>query len=320
MNPKLPLLLCLLAAAVYFWTTHQSSLRSAADAIPVLGDRFDEMQATDIAPLAGAPQTGDQIVSQAAQQLLGGPQIHASARFKIDLLGQQVAAPGHYWQAGGGTGRSRLEFSHVSDTSRLSVLQVSDGRYFYWYRKLNSDARLEYVDLRQVQKLGATAGEYLAGAKAWDTVGGLPSMLEHLSKAFTFEPPQSANLDGIPVILVRGRWKQQALVRLLEGQVEAQKLTGHDWWRHLPAHIPHAVELTLGADDRFPLFPYRVVFSQYRENKTQVDAVHVVVLELFEVEQLASIPDRIFQVSAVSCEPVDITAFYVDRVEQFTRR
>ncbi len=320
MNPKLPLLLCLLAAAVYFWTTNQSSLRSAAEALPPLGDRFEEMQVTEVAPLDGAAPTGDQLVAQAAHQLLTGPRVHAAARFQVDLLGQRIAAPGHYWQEGGGGGRSRLEFSHVSEASRLNVLQVSDGRYFYWYRKLNSDSRLEYVDLRQVQKLGTAPGEFLAGAKAWDIVGGLPSMLEHLSRAFTFDPPHSANLDGIPVILIRGRWKQKALVRLLEGQVDPQQLSGADWWRHLPAHIPHTVELTLGADEQFPLFPYRVVFSQFRDQRGQVHAAHAVVLELFEVEQLADIPEQIFQVAAVSCEPVDITAFYVDRVEQFTRR
>jgi hypothetical protein len=305
---------------VYFWATHRESLRSDDDAPAVLGEPFEEMQPRDIAPLADASQTADQLVAEAADRLLNGPQLHATARFQVELLDQRMAAPGHYWQEGNGTGRSRLEFTHVSDTSRLSVLQVSDGRYFYWYRKLNGDARLEYVDLRQVQQLGASEAEFLAGGKAWDTVGGLPSMLQHLAKAFRFEPPQSANLDGIPVILVRGRWKQKALIRLLEGQVDAERLSGSDWWRCVPEHIPHAVELTLGADDRFPLFPYRIVFSRYREQNNQVEPVHVVVLELFEVERPANIPDRIFQVAAVTCEPVDITAFYVDRVEQFTRR
>ena len=320
MNPKLPLLLCLLAAATYFWVTSRNSFRADDAGLPPVGESFAEMHVHDIRPMDPAGVSGVQLVTQAAERLLAGAPVHAHARFKVDLLGQEIAAPGHYWQAGEDSGQSRLEFSYTSDTSRLSVLQVSDGRYFYWYRKLDADARLEYVDLQQVEQLGAQERDYLAGAQAWNSVGGLPSMLAHLAKAFTFEPPMSAMLDEIPVTVVRGRWKQEALVRLLEGQVPQESLSGDDWWQHVPAHVPHAVELTLGADERFPLFPYRVVFTQYRRQPQGITADPVLVLELFEVEQVAEIPERIFQVSAVSCEPVDITAFYVDRVEQFTRR
>ncbi len=141
-----------------------------------------------------------------------------------------------------------------------------------------------------------------------------------MSKAFSFQPPRSAKLDGIPVTIVQGRWKQDALVRLLEGQVDADKLTADDWWRHLPPHLPHSVELTLGADDRFPLFPYRVVFSQYQLSGDAVVSKPIVILELFEVEQVESIPDQTFRIAAISCEPVDVTSFYVERVKQFTRK
>ena len=319
MNPKLPLLLCLLAAGVYFWST-----RSYRRVEPTPTQAIGTIESSNPIPLDTSPASiainANEVIAQAADQLLQSPALHAKARFKVDLMGQQLAAPGDYWQQGEGSRKTRLEFRYQSEGSRLDALQVCDGRYFYWYRTFNADGKLEYVDLKQIEAAKNDESPFLGGRRAWDTVGGLSSMMEHFSKAFDFEPVSRATLDGIPVVVVRGRWKQDSLARLMEGQVDAAKLAGEDWWKHLPAHLPHAVQFTIGTEDPFPFFPYRVEFLQYVNQAETVLVKPVVTLELYEVESMTNIPPALFQVAAVRCEPVDVTQFYLDRVHQFTRR
>jgi hypothetical protein len=43
-------------------------------------------------------------------------------------------------------------------------------------------------------------------------------------------------------------------------------------------------------------------------------------LELYEVAEAQNVPESLFQIAAGNCEPHDVTAFYIDRVNQFTRR
>jgi hypothetical protein len=106
----------------------------------------------------------------------------------------------------------------------------------------------------------------------------------------------------------------------MEGQVDEDRLKKTEWWRELPPHLPHAVQFTIGTDEPFPLFPYRVEFLQYQTQNEQVVAKPVVSLELYEVTAVDHVPAALFQVAAARCEPVDVTKFYLDRVQQFTRR
>jgi hypothetical protein len=319
MNPKLPLLLCLLAALAYYWST-----RTGAPATPKVTSvtATNQSAAPDelVAVTTDSTIEANSLVAEAADAMLRGASLHAKARFSIDLMGQKFSAPGEYWQQGQGSRKTRLEFSYQQDDQRLHVFQVCDGRCFYWYRTLNSSAHLEYVDLQAIEDIDDDDATFLAGRQAWNSVGGLSSMLDHLAKAFHFEAVRRAELDGMPVFLIRGRWKTESLTRLMEGQVEPDKLAADDWWRYLPEHLPHEVRLTFGADEPFRLFPYRVEFLQYRVEGKSIECLPIVSLELYEVERRSDIPETLFRVAAVRCEPVDLTQFYLDRVQQFTRR
>ncbi len=320
MNPKLPLLLCLLAAGGYFWLTreHRQITQVANEAIGQLDSSSPiELQSTSLPTNA---INADEVIAQAADLLLQGPPLHAKARFKIDLLEQQLAAPGEYWHQGQGSRKTRLEFAYQSDSSRFQILQICDGRYFYWYRKLNADTQLEFVDLKQIESVDNESSPFIAGRRAWDAVGGLSSMMDHIAKTFHFEPVQQGTLDGIPVVVIQGRWREDSLARLLEGQVDSAKLAGEDWWQKLPPHLPHMVKFTIGTEAPFRWFPYRVEFLQYQTVDKKVVARPIVTLELYEVSAVATVPESLFQIAAGNCEPHDLTAFYLDRVHQFTRR
>jgi hypothetical protein len=321
MNPKLPLLLCLLAAVAYYWSTRPRTITRTQQSIASKSE--SSASQIPLSKLTPAPSVeANAIIAQAASALVQGEPLHAKARFCIDLLDQQFAAPGEYWQQGQGTRKSRLEFSYQQNDDRLHVFQVCDGRCFYWYRTFNDDAHLEYVDLQQIEESESDSEQapLVSGGQAWNSVGGLSSMLEHIANTFHFEPVQQAMLDEMPVYLVRGRWKAESLARLMEGQVEPEKLARDDWWKFLPRHLPHEVRLILGADRPFQLFPYRIEFLQYEQDGNRVASRSVVSLELYEVESKTEIADAFFQVAAVRSSPIDLTEFYIDRVKQFTRR
>lgn len=319
MNPKLPLLLCLLAAGGYFWLTreHRQFKQVAVETVgPVDAPSISDWKPTQ----SQSDFNADEIMQRVADEMLQGPPMHAKARFKVELFGQQLAAPGDYWQQGNGSRKTRLELSYQSDSSRFQILQVCNGRHFYWYRKLNADAKLEFVDLKQIADIGHESSPFIAGRRAWDTVGGLSSMMDHIVKTFHFEPVQQGTLDSIPVVVIQGRWRDDSLARLLEGQVDPAKLAGKDWWQHLPAHLPHLVKFTIGTEAPFRWFPYRIEFLQYQTVDKAVVVRPVVTLELYEVAEAQNVPESLFQIAAGNCEPHDVTAFYIDRVNQFTRR
>jgi hypothetical protein len=320
MNPKLPLLLCLLAAGAYFWLTREHRQMTPLGAEPI--GSSDQVAANAVQSTAAADPSlnAAKIIAQAADELLARPPLHAKARFKVDLVGQQIAAPGEYWQQGNGSRKTRLEFSFQSDASRLQILQICDGRYFYWFRKLNAESHLEFVDLQQLEAIKAEPSPFIAGRRAWDTVGGLSSLMDHAGRMFEFQPVRRGTLDGIPVLVIEGRWRRESLARLLEGQLDPKQLEKDDWWRHVPPHLPHQVRFTLGMDDPLRLFPYRIEFLQHRSGNAGGVTHPVVTLELYEVATIADPPQSLFQITAGASEPRDLTAFYLERVQQFTRR
>jgi hypothetical protein len=90
-------------------------------------------------------------------------------------------------------------------------------------------------------------------------------------------------------------------------------------WQKLPKHLPHQVQLTLGNDQRFPYFPYRIVFEQFEIHDGVQVAVPIAVLELYELKHAPRLSDDMFRLPSVDTPPIDATDFYEHRIRQFAR-
>ena len=259
------------------------------------------------------------IIQQAAHTLFNSPPLHAKLRYKIQMFGENISGPGRYYQKGQGTRLTRIELDFGFAESAVQLHQFCDGDKLYTLSLAGDQSNLEFVDLQELDRL-QTQVDAPSRVANWLSVGSLTGLMEQLSSHFVFSKAQESMLDTIPVVEVVGRWNPAALERLLEGQAEANAIKdGTVNWQRLPVHMPHQVRLTLGRDQRFPYFPYRIVFEQFslRDGKQVVN--EIAVLELYELRVADELTDEMFGLPSTKTEPVDSTEFYRKRILQFTR-
>ena len=67
--------------------------------------------------------------------------------------------------------------------------------------------------------------------------------------------------------VVAGKWRREKLALILPDQSEAILAGQPVDFSRLPALLPTNVNMTLGRDEAFPLFPYRIEFR--RQNDAQ---------------------------------------------------
>jgi hypothetical protein len=260
-----------------------------------------------------------QWIRNAAAVLRDSPPIEARLRYQIEMFGQSISGPGHYYQAGQGTRKSRIEFEFGFEEIAVSLHQFCDGNMLYTLTTAGEESSLEFVDLRRIDILQQSMPSADRVA-TWLQVGSLAGLMSQLAEQFEFVSAEPGQLDSIPVIDCVGRWRPEAIRRLLNGQMSEETVTADGVnWQLLPAHLPHQVRLTLGNDERFPCFPYRIVFEQFAEGNGEQIARPIAVLELYEVKQVTRLADDMFRLPSVDTLPVDATEFYEHRVKQFAR-
>lgn len=260
-----------------------------------------------------------QLLVEAAASLQNSPPIQARLRYRIEMFGQQISGPGNYFQAGQGTRKTRIEFEFGFDEIAVSLHQLCDGNMLYTLTTSGAESTLEFVDLRQIDELQDSPLDPNRVGQ-WLQVGSLAGLMSQLSEHFVFTSAEEGQLDTIPVINLVGTWRPNSIRRLLSGQIPENTVTGDQVeWRKLPLHIPHQVRLTLGNDERFPWFPYRIVFEQFVEQDGGLEARPIAILELYEVKQVSNLSDDMFRLPSVETLPADATEFYKHRVRQFAR-
>ena len=317
---------------------------SAANQLPAASQQINHLPAPPAAPQVNSDsrqQSGHQnlltasgrslesqsLLQQSARLLTESPPIQTRAKMMINQFGQALEVQGRYLQQGQGTRRARFDFQYQDEDTRFQVMQMCDGRFFYSLSAINDRSSLEFVDLQSVADTSSGPLSFSAGPTGWISTGGISSLLDHLSVAFDFQPPNSAEIAGIPMVTVRGQWNKKALETLLTGQVDPKAFTsgpngGIDWDK-IPDQIPHTVEIMLGKDSYLHLFPYRVQFNQYR-HPVEADgpsqkwvSKSMVSLELFEVTKVADIPLEDFRIDTQQLEPINATEKYTQRVKDF---
>jgi hypothetical protein len=244
-------------------------------------------------------RSGQELIDDAAQQLYQGPPLEASVECTVRLFELELIGTGSYLQFGGSTGKTRLVLAFAAGGKVIRKrTQITDGRHYLYERVENRGVEsLVSVDLRKVSRAMADADSDQTPAPPLElsAVGGVPRLLTQLSLNFEFGTPIKSHLgdapDKIPVWIIPGRWKRENLARLLpkhHKQILAGKLAPLE---QLKAHLPHEVEVTLGNDDKFPLFPYKVVYLRHapegaEKSKTRSDnMIEILSLKLFEVKQ-----------------------------------
>jgi len=257
---------------------------------------------SDVDPPKSSPKETAFPVSDETQGLLQSAiialerhrSVDAKIRQQIDLFGKRLAGSGTYQEQKTDDGlQLRLEMKYQLGDQPCTVLQVCDGRYFWFFEQFGKKPSLSRVDMSQIGRALEEKGDLLKAGRigAWPGLGGMPKLLRGLNAAFDFTRHDEAQLDGrFPVIRLYGQWKRERLAEMLPSDkwaVEAGKPVNLG---KLPPHIPYSVILYLGKDDGFPC---RVEYLRHetssrdagRESERQI-----AMMELFKVSLDVPIP------------------------------
>lgn len=232
--------------------------------------------------VSGTPVTGQQLIEQAADELLQHVTLQARVRQRVSLFGQRLTGSGQYYQA---RARDRvvcrLDLKLPQGPQVLVIQQINDGDYLWIQRDVGKKGSLGRVDLRRIRN--SDVGPTLPPAQQL-AFGGISQLLYGLNRYFEFEAPQAALLADVPVWVLHGTW------RIGAGAREGEEAT--------PAampHLPDSVVLVLSRTESLPLFPFRVEFSRQQTGAGgKTERTPIVAVDFFEVRAGGDLDSRLF--------------------------
>jgi len=236
----------------------------------------------------------ERIVAAALAGLGKSESISARVRQLARVGDTVLKGGGRYLQSGTGEDqRFRFESRLSAETEEFEVLEVSDGLFFWSYRKLGQQPpSVTRVDIRRVrERLQVLKVPEQAAASPY--LGGIQRSFALVREWFRFVSVSSAAIDDVPVWNIEGRWNGKQLATLLPAQAEAINSAAGVSAADLPEGMPWSVRLAIGKRE---LFPFRIEWLAIPGQRPVVAATPevVAVLELYDVRM---------------GEPVDATAF-----------
>jgi len=264
---------------------------------------------------------GQALVADAAQKLSVQPRLEARIRQRINLFGQELTGPGYYAQFGAGSGKFRLQLKLSIDGKPVIFQQICDGRFLYIEKHLPERKSLTFIDFDRVHDaIETTYDSTRAMSPTILAPGGLSHLLRDLEQNFQFGDPLPSEIGNgkIPVWTVRGLWKREKLVQMLPEQSADIESGKPAHLNELAPHLPHSVVVTLGRDEVFPLFPYRIIYRKHIvknvSGKSSLKTQPILILEMFNVRQRADMQSSEFDYKPDDEELVDGTAAFIEKL------
>ena len=237
----------------------------------------------------------ERIVTACLAGLLRTPSISARMRQRVRVGDHSMVGSGRYLQAGlGEEQRFRFESNLAADTRSqtpargsfftVETLEVCDGASFWTYRRWGENPpEVHRVDVARVRQRVETI-THVSGLDApaiTQHIGGVPRILAWLREWFFFEQAESAEIDGMPVWLVEGRWIPQQAARIFPEVAESisDGVVPPD---ALPDGVPWSVRLSIGKSE---LFPFRIEYFAVPGERpvAEAEVQTVGVFELYDV-------------------------------------
>ena len=224
------------------------SLTTFAMALLAAASVWGQMPERDARAVAAQSQaSADRLLAEIIARVRSHDSISARIRQKIDVLGEQLAGTGVYLQQGiGKKQKIRLELKIQVAGQTTSIQQVCDGSELWLHNDFLDKVTLTRIDVRRVSDAMDEQG---TRRSQFDQIQlalcGLPKLLESLNNSFQFRELQQDRLDDVPVIVLRGTWRPEALAATYPDS-KAKKVEGAKSGPpvgKLPAHAPDVVML-----------------------------------------------------------------------------
>ena len=199
------------------------------------------------------PTPAEEEIDRAIDKLRAIVAVSADVELKVDMLGQVFTLKGQYFKDKGTKVKMLLTLVGLGDTNGR-MLQVCDGKVFFDYREVLDSKSCDKLEIGPILKrLDSPECEPEFRKAMINRLGfaGPDALLVGLRSAIGFDQLEEATVDGRPVFIIRGNWKDRSL------------LTGPNQPPFppivpLPAYVPAQAEITIGKEDGWP---YRLKLS-----------------------------------------------------------
>ena len=305
----------LLAAAAVAWTW-------GAAATPPAPTSVYSRQAANVVAAGTADQAAaarpaeetaraERILASSLTMLAQADSFSARLRQKARVGDRVLVGTGRYVQSGRGEDqRYRFESTLTCDTETFELVEVCDGIFAWTFRHYGTDApQLERLDVRRVrEKLGQLRAPEPVTAAPY--MGGLQRSLGTLRQWFRCVAAEPAEIDGLPVWVIEGRWHPDWLKVILPDLAEAARRPGGITPAELPDGVPWAVRFCIGRGD---LVPYRVEWLAVPGPRPVADGEPepIAVLDLQEVRVGGSVDAGAFVYRPAAEGLIDMTDAHV---------
>jgi hypothetical protein len=214
---------------------------------------------TAVQPASNGNQDAEALIERVDRNLDALGSLSANVRNQVELFDHQITGAGRYLQQGRGLRRlSRFELKSQVSEATFTLLEISDGRFFWTFRELPGGPSLSQLDLERIEsQLSASAHVGGATRPVPPPIGGLPKLLAELRQNFQFNRSAETQLGDRRVWVVDGQWRPERLAAAVpeqRGAIEAGKIIEI---KKLAAHLPEHVLLYVGQAD---LVPYRIEY------------------------------------------------------------
>lgn len=201
------------------------------------------------APEPEAPPTPAELaLDEAIAKIRARDAISSDVLVQVSILGHKFRVSGIYLKAPGLRSLLRLSVSGLGDSTG-TMQQVCDGVTLWDYSQVMEQQTLELVRVGPVMELlqkPELEEDLRSQIETQLGLSGPEALLAGLRKVSRFDQIAEDTLDGRPVLVIGGSWKESEVAGLPGGQAAI------DRFGMLPAYVPSIVRLWIGKDDGWP--------------------------------------------------------------------
>lgn len=260
--------------------------------------------------------SGNSVLIEAIVAIERRAQISAEVQQQAHVGELTIIGSGDYYQQGRGEQRKiKWELRNELGGERAGLEQLVDDRFLWIDQRLPSKRTVERVDLWELrrqfkgkesefQNIVPGQATVLSGAPNF---GGLPMLLESLSRNFDFAAPRLFRYGSEEVYALHGVWKPAKLRELLRSPMTE---ISDETEVEIPPRMPFDVLLLLGSRDYFPFM------IEYRSATDPIVAAIDTPNFLFQESQRPLMRLKLSRVSFTT--PIDPDKFVFNRPSTWT--
>ncbi len=199
------------------------------------------------------PTAAEKKIDEAIKRVRAVQSVSADLRVSADMLDQKFSLKGQYQKAPGNRVYLLLTVVGLAD-AKGTVLQVCDGKTIWDFSQVidtQTCNRLTLKPILDALNKPECDAEFRENILSGLGFAGPEALLTGLRKSFLFDQMREGDLDGKPVLILNGTWKDTTLPIGPNGMVFSN-------FAPLPPYVPGLVSLTLGKDDDWP---YQIAFE-----------------------------------------------------------